>query len=380
MTSHAFHYEHIGHMQFSVLTLEALSVIDDMSCGGVETFVPWHDAQDRICSAGFTTRQANGELERFCYGFECIERGAKGGVREIAFTDLGRMFIDQLTREAPFQSSQVACLIRPARRRNSVNVTVQESTFFTPALYELISQYRFRRGPARDFLKCMTVDDCRAFLLQSTDVVASCPSTPDSAPHTLQGCIDQVAMHGKYWASVGGKYSWYVFPQRFSMVMDDRRWRLYEDLMNALVRPPEWGGGHAVSHNSLLSLLGCDEVISDFRDKGVIRSLYDSATGRVTFCLTAPGYLMWERKTKGFILEIRLRQVADRQYLLSVCDASDWPAELHMEDIGATKTSEIPKWDICCGKDELASVVEQLICHQNTQTNLWLGSSTNATT
>lgn len=198
-------------MQFSTLTLRVLEVLDILAQGKVGAFVPYKDALELILKSGFSPKQAEGELDRFCYGFECLDRFDTQGKRELALTEIGRMFIDNLLRAQPYQSSEIACLMRPARRFDHWNTTVQESTFFNPNTYEVIKASKFRPGPARDFLRCLKTAEVYAFLesaLGTLDIAPSATGIP-----TLEQSRMLVQSKGKYWASVGGKYSWFVYPQ-----------------------------------------------------------------------------------------------------------------------------------------------------------------------
>lgn len=191
-------------MQFSVLTLKALEVVARLSEKSFQTSIPWEVARKEIVKEGFSAKQADGELDRFCYGFVCQEQRNKGGVRVITLTPLGKHFINSLIQEAPYQSSQIAFLLRPAKKKESWNLVVQESTFFNPRVYEIIKEYKLRPGGSRDFLRSITTRDLMEMLEKIFSVLS--PS-PTEATISLDECIKKVKREGKYWSAVGSQYS-----------------------------------------------------------------------------------------------------------------------------------------------------------------------------
>lgn len=349
-----FYYEHIGHMQFSTLTLKSLEIINNLVLGKTGKFVSWEQAQTMIEQSGFSIKQAAGELDRFCYGFECLDRYNVNGIKEIMLTNIGRSFIDNLLIESPYQSNQFAFLMRPARKKRSWNVIIQESTFFNPEIYKIIKQFNFRKGPARDFLKCINIDDFIDFL---NLIFTSLSPTEQKQPTSLAECIKKVETHGKYWASVGGKYSWFVFSQRFDLPFSIDDWICYKNLINELIRPTEWGGGKDVSYGRTLELLNGKENFSKFRSNGIIRPMW--RTKDITdalFRLTAPGYLMWERKTKGFIFEFCIRRFLNNEFELSLCEASD-----SIINQNVMKKQSLPSLVCRENKEELINMVRNLV-------------------
>lgn len=307
-------------MQFSVLTLKTLIALEEYTNCQVGLFVPWYDIKSTIVNRGFSDKQANGELERFCYGYECVERFTNHK-REIALTSVGRAFIDILVQESLYQSSQVAILMRPAKRKRQYNVIVQESTFFNPLIYEIISKYKFRKGPARDFLRCLPIEVILQFI---SELLSELSSSSPKQPSSLDVCVKQVEKYGKYWASVGGKYSWFVFAQKYQLPFNLTEWDYYKQLIKLLIRPPEWGGGKTISTKSILSLLGEKSRLQLFQGLGIIRPIWSSQD--LQFQLTALGYLMAERESKGFIYEFRIRRESNSDYEIALCDASDFPS------------------------------------------------------
>jgi len=328
-------------MQFSTLTLQALISIENLTKGHVNVPISWEEARKGIQNSGFTMKQAEGELERFCYGFECIDFYDQTNVRRLALTNIGRSFVDRLLEEYDYQRAQVACILRPARKKECWNVIVQETTFFKPAIYDLLAQYKFRPGPARDFLKCISISDLTHFLDSAIEALSQ-PSGTAPRP-TLHDCVRCVEQYGKYWASVGGRYSWFVFGQEYVLPISDREWQLYQSLMQALVRPPEWGGGKELSYDSLCNLLTGERTFLQFRELGIIRPRWtDSNIKNAFFRLTAPGYLFWERKNKGFCYEFRFRRESEDVFSLGLCDATDFPRRPGLEDSFQTNGSGVP--------------------------------------
>jgi hypothetical protein len=352
-----FYYEHIGHMQFSVLTLKALSVIENLTKGQIDIFVSLSKVANSILSEGFSQKQVYGELDRFCYGFECIER-IVNNERQIALTPIGKAYIDSLVAEAPYQSSQLAILMRPAKRRNHHNVTIQESTFFDPIIYNIIAKYKFRKGPARDFIKCISNDLIEQFITESLDGLSGDPSFPK---YSLDECIKQVQKYGKYWASVGGKYSWFVFAQKYILQMNSDQWDKYNLLIERLIRPPEWGGGKIFPYKDILALLDNKDNISLFQRFGIIRAVWP--LNKLHFQLTAPGYLMAERKFKGFIYEFRIRKNTDNKFEISLCDASDFVNKNLKTKL--TKEDSVPSLVQRGTKDTILSIFKQSLGSQN---------------
>lgn len=355
-----FYYEHIGHMQFSTLTLRALEVLDTLAQGKVGAFVPCKDALDLILKSGFSARQAEGELDRFCYGFECLDKFDAHGKRELALTEIGRAFIDNLLRSQPYQSAEIACLLRPAHRLDHWNITVQESTFFNPTTYDAIQASKFRRGPARDYLRCLKTGEFYAFLGSALETLDIAPSNAGNP--TLELCRTLVQSEGKYWASVGGEYSWFVFPQKFTTPFSSEDWSYYDNLVKILVRPPEWGGGQELSFKALSDLLGGQARLFAFREAGVVRPRWVSPTLESSqFRLTSPGYLMWERRTKGFIFELSVRRLGSDAFCLTLCDAADRPHGWFERVLSASRSGVIPSFSFMGEKREVMRCLEDLL-------------------
>lgn len=312
-------------MQFSTLTLHTYLALIEYTKGKVGFFVPWNLVQSKIENFGFSKRLSYGELDRFCYGFECIDRYI-GNQHEIAITQIGKSFLHYLLKEAPLQSSQIAFLARSAKRHDFWNLTIQESTFFNPEIYNLIAEYKFRNGGARDFIKSVNSDMLLEFLNRS---LIKLSAIKNEQSYSLRDCIAQVEKSGKYWASVGGKYSWYVYPQKFVLDFDDEDWICYDEVIKNLIRPPEWGGGIDFLYSDFLKLVKNEKRFVKFRNTGIIRPIWNLGDIKKSVLrITSPGYLMWERRKKGFIFEYLIHRTGQDNFFFQLCNASDFPRGL----------------------------------------------------
>lgn len=357
--STGFFYEHIGHMQFSVLTLKTFQALQEISENTTDIYVDWENARNFIEKSGFSKRQADGELERFCYGYECFDRFNASGKREIALTKVGMSFLQNLVDESPYQPCQIAFLIRPAKRKaHFFNVTIQETTFFPSAVYQIIKDFNFRAGGAREFLKCLGKNDLLRFLNLTCPLLLPSPSIDKLS---LEKTIQMVESFGKYWATVGSRYSWFVFPQIFDLPFNSLDWSLYALLVSKLVRPPEWGGGFAVSFIELVELLRGEERLNTFRCNGIIRPIWNSAKlDEADFCLTSPGYLMWERKGKGYLYEFRIRRLDKNLFEVALCNATDFP--LHIAgQLDFHKDTKIPTFRMMGTLDDVQHSVSEFL-------------------
>ena len=351
--NNTFYYEHIGHMQFSTLTLNALIAQQKFTNGKVGKNVLWNEVREEIMQHNFSYKQANGELERFCYGYESVEI-FDNKQHMLAMTHLGNSFIQQLTNDAKVQDCQLAILIRPSRKRNHWNITVQESTFWPSSIYNNIHKYKFRKGPARDFLKCLKENELFSFIENTIDCLNESHDRPNNC--SLLECLELVEKYGKYWSSVGGKYSWFVFSQNYKLPSEVDDWDYYNALVELLVRPPEWGNGNTLKLNELIELIGHDRC-KRFLDFGIIRHILDNYGNPIYYQLTAPGYLMWERKSKGPIYEILIRRLNNKLYQVSYCDASD----IKPQNSIYTKESKIPSFSVTVERDLVANNIEKLL-------------------
>lgn len=364
MNENMFFYEHMGHMQFSILTLETYRALQNLAENKEGVFVLWEKASEEIQKAGFSKRQAEGELERFCYGFECLDQYDLNGVHEISLTHIGLRFLSNLLSESSCQSSQIAFLMRPARRNNFWNVIVQESTFFSPAIYEIIAKFKFRPGSARDFLRCISTEDLMNFLEL---VFGNLDKAQNERSQTLVECVDQVKLHGKYWASVGGRYSWFVFAQKFELYFSDEDWDYYDVLIRELIRPPEWGGGKDMFFGQLAQLLGGEDRLVRFRKAGIVRPVWSSKNiEKSQFRLTSPGYLMWERKKKGFIFEFRARKKSETDFELALCDSTDLPKNCISASAQVKKRGDFPSLAIVNSQQTVLGTIFRIINKQPT--------------
>ena len=353
-----FYYEHIGHMQFSVLTLTCYRAILELNRSSNNRFVLFEEAVQGVIKSGFSRKQVEGELDRFCYGFECQDRYDDCG-RLIAFTETGLSFLKEMLRSVHVQRSQMALLIRAAKKQNHFNVILQETTFFPEEIYAVIKRHNLRSGGCRDFKRCLSANELHMFCLDFLNALESQTITRNT---TLDECIRLVENEGRFWASVGGKYSWFVFPQRFEVSFSNEDWVMYDEIVDRLVRPPEWGGGKDVSYDEMLSLLGNDEKKFElFHKHGVIRPLWISPEiCEAKFRLTAFGYLIWERKKKGPINEFWAIKRGEDNYELSLCVASDFESE----GSGMSEEKSLPSLMMSGTREEIAQSIIGVISKQ----------------
>lgn len=317
-----FKYEHIGHMQFSTLTINALMVLLEMSGNIIGDFVDWEEVQIEVIRQGFSQRQAHGELERFCYGGECREK-YDNGIRKISLTKLGDQFVKNLIDKSDKQNCEVAVLLRPSRRKGFWNSVVQESTFWPKEVYEILKEYGFRNGPARDFLRSLNEDSvielCREFMT-GIDIRNDIEKKKD-----LSYCLEMISKYGKYWSSVGGKYSWFVFPQTYDVPWKSDEEELYDRIIEKCIRPPEWGNGGILKNDEFNQIADAEKRMK-FLEVGILRPIYSDKGELLHYQLTAPGFLMWERIKKGPIIEILISRIGKTLYEVSICDGTDMVA------------------------------------------------------
>lgn len=358
MNNSMFYYEHIGHMQFSVLTLTCYQAILKLNRSSNNRFVLFEEAVQGVIKSGFSRKQAEGELDRFCYGFECQDSYDDRG-RLIAFTETGLSFLKEMLRSVHVQRSQMALLIRPAKKQNHFNVILQETTFFSEEIYAVIRSHNLRPGGCRDFKRCLSADELLMFCLDFLNALELHTTTHNA---TLAECIQLVKSEGRFWASVGGKYSWFVFPQRFEVPFSDKDWMMYDKIVDRLVRPPEWGGGKDVSYDEILSLLGNDKKKFElFHKYGIIRLIWISPEiCEAKFRLTALGYLLWERKKKGPIYEFWAIKRGENDYDLSLCAASDFESGAS----GMREEKSLPSLIISGTKEEIMQSIMRVISKQ----------------
>lgn len=98
-----------------------------------------------------------------------------------------------------------------------------------------------------------------------------------------------------------------------------------------------------------------------FRKSGIIRPIW--RTVNVTeskIRMTSPGYLMWERKKKGYLLEFVIQRESKDKYALCLCDASDFP-DLVKTMIDFEAGSKLPKYKITGDINFILGVVSKLI-------------------
>lgn len=312
-----FWYEHIGHMQISVLTLELYSVILKLSKGKVNVLICVHDVLMHMKYKGFPEKVILSEIERFFYGFECREIFIDDE-RYLSLTHIGMDYIAEIMREIVNQESELAFIVRDSKKKSSVNVIVQESTFYDRNIYNLFEKYHFRKGGARDFLKCLSINELKEFIIEAMSYLNV---NVEKTNTNLEECIKMVNNNGKYWSGVASKYSWIFFNQNYYLHLSEKEWQQYKEIINYAKYPVEWGGN---AQDIPQTFVDTNNVNIDiFLEQGIVRKLYNKGKFEGFYRLTAPGYLMYERKERGFLLECLLKKVKNEHYSINICEASD---------------------------------------------------------
>ena len=162
-----FTYEHIGHMQISVLTFELYKAILQKCEGNYFRKIKVDVIRNILIKKGYSLNAIDSEIERFFYGFECIKI-LDNNQFYLSLTPIGVNYINEIKKYISHQSSQFAFIVKNARRKNSINVVIQESTFFDRNIYKLINEYKFHSGGSRDFIKCIPIDEFMDFLEKVT--------------------------------------------------------------------------------------------------------------------------------------------------------------------------------------------------------------------
>ena len=304
-----FYYEHIGHMQCSVITLELLKELYNQSNTQINFPCSIVKIINYLKTKGYKQKIIESEIDRFFYGGLAQEIGDDTCV----MTYIGKDYYEQLLIDASNQKNKLGFLIRPSKRRNRYSVTVQDTTFYNKKIYEVINKYSLRSGGARDFIKSMDLFSLNGLIKELSLVLED----EIFQINNFDDLINLVKSEGKYWSSVGGKYSWIIFAQKYNVKIDMVK---YEKLVNTMRHPTEWGGrAKDLSYNEVKELLDDDATINEFIDNIVIRKLKNGY-----FRLTCPGYLMHERVKKGPILEFELlKSNIENNYKIQVCKADD---------------------------------------------------------
>ena len=119
----------MGHMQISVLTLELYTAIFELTKDKINSLVKVQDIIELMERKKFPRKVILSEIERFFYGFECIESFIDN-TRYLCLTQLGIDYMNEIMKEILKQDSEIAFIVRDSRKKGNVNVIVQESTFF----------------------------------------------------------------------------------------------------------------------------------------------------------------------------------------------------------------------------------------------------------
>lgn len=303
-----FYYEHIGHMQCCEITLQLYKHLYELSKGEIGKHISIKEIIYRICFEGFSEKQAVSELDRFYYGGLAQDHFDGTCSTTYIFKD----YYTQIINESRDQKNIIAVLARESKLKNKYNITLQETTFFDPRVYEIINRYKLRSGGARDFIRSVTLQELND-LVQDVSTVVQNERFPIM---NIDDLISLVKTYGKYWASVGGNYSWIIFSQRYYVEVEFEE---YRRLIAAMGKPVEWGGkSKDLSHHEIVEILGDEAHLKKFVNNLIVRKLKNG-----DYRLTCPGYLMFERMEKGRIFEFELRRVNDECFELLACNADD---------------------------------------------------------
>ena len=317
-----FFYEHLGHMQISVLTLDLYKALFELNPTSKETPTRVDDIRNKLRLQGYHEKAILSEIERFFYGYECLEEFIDG-IQYMSLTPVGSSYINEIIHSIKSQRNQLAIIIRNSRRKDYVNVIIQESTFFNSNMYYLLEKYKFHTGGARDFLKCIKISELMDFLTEAIDNLNEDGNTyKDGESPQIEECISIIEKDGKFWSGVGSKYSWIFFKQKYELDLTEKEWKDYAIIMQHMKHPVEWGGNAKDASLVDLKNIGKEFRIEPFLNYGILRKLY-SGKPELSYRLTAPGFLMWERKNRGFLLEILITRQSATSYSVDFCHASD---------------------------------------------------------
>lgn len=317
-----FFYEHLGHMQISVLTLDLYKMLFELNLKTQKTSIRVDDIRNKLRIQGYHEKAISSEIERFFYGYECLETYIDS-IRYMSVTPLGYSYISEIKHSIKSQRNQLAIIIRNSRRKDYVNVIVQESTFFDSNMYYLLKKYKFRSGGARDFLKCIKISELIDFLTEAiSNLNEDRNAYKDKNLPQIEECISIIDKNGKYWKGVDSRYSWIVFKQKYELKLTEKEWKDYAVIMQYMKHPVEWGGNAKDASPEDLNNIDKDFIIEPFLNHGILRRLYSEGS-ELKYRLTAPGFLMWERKNRGFLLEILITRQSASTYAVDFCHASD---------------------------------------------------------
>lgn len=302
-----FYYEHIGHMQCAEITLVVLNNLYALSKGDISKPVEISKLVEKTRMSGFSDKIINSEIDRFFYGG--IARNLFDG--NCVLTYIGLDYYTQLIKEVSYQKNVIALLVRRSKRKGMYNITLQETTFFNKETYDVIAKYSLRSGGARDFIKSVDLAILNNLVLDLSKTIYG----EELYAENFDDVNQLVKKYGKYWVSVGGKYSWIIFSQRYKVNVNMEK---YKNLVLAMKRPTEWGFGNDLSHKEIIDILGSEKEINNFINNLIIRKLSNG-----WYRMTSPGYLIFERINKGYILEFEIQKSYNNQYLMLVCSAKD---------------------------------------------------------
>jgi len=346
----------MGHMQFSELTIIVYRSIEELSQN--YPFIAYDDLLNKVMSFGFSEKLSRSEIDRFCYGHECSEK-IINGQRKIKLSKIGWMFKKYLFEYLDIQNCHVAILFRKSKKKDCYNIVLQESTFFSNEIYDTIKHLGLRQGPARDYLKCINLNEMENFIC---NILSSLPIKGREIAPDWDRALQMIDQYGKYWNSIGCKYSWFVFPQKYELDFYENDFQNYHLLVEKLIRPPEWGGGKYMTRDEIIFILnGDDNFFEKSLSNGIIRPIWSTvnfANGCYDkYALTALGYLMWERYAKGSIYECMFMKSSSDVIKSALCDAYDIG-----EIAGFEKNFEVvPSWEYSSNQKDVIDRTMELL-------------------
>ena len=347
-----FHYQHIGHMQFSILTMKCLECLYGRTNSTGEP-VRFDDYTNFLLERGFRHRQSVIEIQRLCYGYLAVESDHEYG-HVYRGTTLGVQYMKSLMRYGNKQRSLIGVLFKKSKRKGCYNVTLQETSLWGKGMYSCIEKHGFRRGPARDFLKCLDINSISGFINDACECL-SIDEPIDSS--SIRDITDIISKDGKYWSSVGSKYAWFAFPQYYQLSYSRANWDRYRELIDYMIRPPEWGESNTMTRDGIIGAIGGDALSAFLRD-GIVRRNWINNSHSEIYQLTAPGYLMWERKNSGPIHEIMIYRRGMNDYAIYACNSSDikYPNDLFL------MRDELPTFFRASSKKGTVEIVNKMLC------------------
>lgn len=154
-------------------------------------------------------------------------------------------------------------------------------------------------------------------------ILLSLDTYDDASIASIAECIEQIKAYGKFWISAANIYAWLFFKQKYELLFNEKDWQNYKKIIEAAKYPVEWGGRAKDLTEKELVSFDAEIDIDKFINNGIIRKLYDENGRPYSYRLTVPGYVMWQRKERGFLLEVLITRLDTENYITEICDASD---------------------------------------------------------